>query len=515
MKRIMETGMSLRLRHLLHRRKAAAAIAAAAALLALAGCAGTTAASVSVSTSPTELRIVNEALLGTLDPTACGNTECRRVEYLAYGYLTQFPSGKPELAQSLTAAGGDTTWTAVLRPGLKFSDGRPLTSADVVASFERYLRPPFKGTLDVMKNIVSVTAQGSSAVVFKLAQPDADFPQSLTINTAAIYPAGKLSASGFFARPVSAGPYEITAANLAKGAFTLTANPHYYGAKPEVRTIVFTTVSDGATRLAQVESGQVDYAKSIPANLLKDLPKNLRVEPVNFPGGMIHLVFNDGAGSKSVTTDVRVRQAINLAVNRQQIVSVALSGYMAPLYGLPWIDQPALAPPVSRDVRKAKQLLHGTACQNGCTIRLLDIPDFNWQLPLVTTVVQQNLADIGITVQLVNTPIATLSKVAPDSWDGAVLDPGYDVDTDSSIATGALTAWQWWGTTPSFPDLAALAQQLAVAPASEDAQLKSEINAAFAKDMPWVPLTTLTFLDVSRLPESVIASPIGWKLNIG
>ncbi len=197
--------MSLRLRHLLHRRKAAAAIAAAAALLASPlrrhhrrVCLR--------QTSPTELRIVNEALLGTLDPTACGNTECRRVEYLAYGYLTQFPSGKPELAQSLTAAGGDTTWTAVLRPGLKFSDGRPLISADVVASFERYLRPPFKGTLDVMKNIVSVTAQGSSAVVFKLGQPDADFPQSLTINTAAIYPAWKLSASGFFARPVSASP---------------------------------------------------------------------------------------------------------------------------------------------------------------------------------------------------------------------------------------------------------------------------------------------------------------------
>ena len=68
---------------------------------------------------------------------------------------------------------------------------------------------------------------------------------------------------------------------------------------------------------------------------------------------------------------------------------------------------------------------------------------------------------------------------------------------------------------PIFPDLAKLNQELAVAPASQQAAVIRKINTAFAKDMPWVPLTTLTFLDVSRQPTSVIQSPIGWVMNIG
>jgi peptide/nickel transport system substrate-binding protein len=510
-------------RKTLRRRSLSVSALALVAGLALSACAGQATAPLSVSgnagstgaAATTTLNIVNEAVCPSLDPSLGGSTECRRLMYLSNGYLTDFPNGNPQLAQSITSSNGNLTWTAALRPGLKFSDGSPLTSADVVASFERYLRPPLKGTQEVMKNITSVRAEGPSTVIFTLAQPDAEFPKSITYDIAAIYPADKLNEKNFFAAPVTAGAYAITSANLNTGSYTLRANPYYAGTKPKVTAIDFTTVADGATRLAQVESGQVSYAKSIPADLLKSLPGNLRVVKTGFPGGMIHLVFNDGAGSASVTANVRIRQAINLAVDRQQIASVALGGYMQPLYGVPWADPETDAPAQSRNVQQAKQLLQGTPCQNGCTFKLIDIPDFNWQLPLVSTIVQQNLKDIGINVVLVNTPLATLAKVAPNSWDGAVLDPGSNVMTDASIANGTLATWQWWGTTPVFPDLVSLAAKLQTASASEAPAVKQQIDAQFQKDMPWVPLTILYFLDVTRESASVIDSPIGWRLNVG
>jgi len=486
-------------------------------MLALAACGGTGSSDPAAATSV--LKIVNEADIGTFDPALNGNTEGHRLDYLTYGYLTKFPDGTPELAQALKPTDGNKSWTVTLRPGLKFSDGSPLTSKDVVASFERLLKPP-TNTGEVVENIASVTAPDPNTVLFKLRQPDVAFAKSLAINSAAIFPAANVSSGSFFKTPpISAGPYVIDKGDLASGSYTLTQNPNYWGKAASVKEIDFTTVNDGGTRLAQLESGQVNYAKSIPASQLKGLPSNLHINKVAFPGSMIQLLLNDGPGSSSVTTDPKIRQAINLAVDREQIAKVALSGYMAPLYGIPWADPSKQADAFSRDTTKAKQLLQGTACANGCTIKLLNIADFNWQLPPVSQVVQQNLKDIGINVELVNQPSATIGKVTPsDDWDGMVGDTGSALMTDSSVARLSLTSFQWWtepaNDLPMFPELASLEAKLASAPAKKAAAVRGQIDTEFAKELPWIPLTNLYFLDVSSVPASVVESPIGWRLNL-
>lgn len=470
--------------------------------------------------SPTTIKIANEAYIPTYDPVIANSTDDRRLEYLTYGYLTRFPSGAPELAKTLAASHGNTTWTVTLRHGLKFSDGSPLTAKDVVASFTRFLRPPLKGTQEVMDTIRSVTAKGNATVVFRLTHPDASFPQSLTINTAAVFQADKVSSRKFFqSPPVSAGPYRTVSGNLSTGVFRLKADPYYYGSRPRVTAVTMTTAPDGGARLAQVESGQVDYAKNIPANELKNLPANLQINRVTFPAGQVQILMNDGPGSTSMTRSLRIREAINLAVNRQQIANVALDGYMKPLYGMPWADASSRAPAFARNIQEARQLLKGTPCASGCTLKFLNITDFNWQLPPVTAVVQQNLKAIGINLQLVNQPVATLSKLGPSNdWDGFVADPGANLTTETSIAVLSLTNFQWTTVPPTdlpmFPRLATLTQKLAAAPANKRTPVMAEINAAFKNQLPWIPLTTLTFLDVSRLPRSVVSSPIGWYLNI-
>ncbi len=493
----------------------AAAVASGLALT-LVGCAAAPGdGSATTPEEVTSIRIANEALVTSLDPSQCITTECRRLYYLTNGYLTQLNTGEPDLAESLEPDVDNTVWTVTLREGLTFSDGSQLNSEDVVASFQRYLEPPYAGSLEVFNRIESVEATDALTVVITLTQPDADFRSSIATVPAAIYPSDQLNEPGFFDDPVGAGEYILSSHNLSTGDFSLESNPKYWGPEPQVTSITFSTVSDGATRLAQVQSGQVDYAKSLPANLLSDLPDNLRIERVQFPGGMIHLVFNNYDDSTSITTDVRIRQAIDLAVDREQIATVALAGYMDPLFGMPWLDPADRPEGFERDLDQAKELLRGTACEDGCSLRFVNITDFNWQLPLSSTIVQQNLADIGIEVELINTTFASVPTIPSDQWDGIVLDPGSNVMTDASIGVFNLTTYYWWGDAPQFPDLAALVDELAVAPVDEAPAIREEINRVFTEQVPWVGLTDLTFLDVTSLPESVISSPVGWRLLIG
>ena len=467
----------------------------------------------SAGETPSELRIANEAIVSSFDPVLATHTEGRRIFYLAYGYLTKLADGSPDLAEKLESSNGDQTWTVTLKAGLKFSDGTNLTADDVVASFERYLTGDLAGTQEVFRTMDSVTAKDSTTVEIQLARPDAEFPQSIAIWTAAIFPAAKIVDDSFFEAPVSAGRYILANVDQTAGTYTLTINPNYHGDKPKYEEIEFTTVPDGATRLAQLRNGQVDYAKSLPANLLEGLPEDLAIRRVNFPGGMIQLIFNnDDPASLSLTADQRIRQAINLAVDREEIARVALQGFMDPLYGVPWKSESLRTAAVERDIEAAKNELQGTECENGCKMAFLNLTDFNWQLPVTSVLIQEQLKDVGIEVELVNVATAQWSEVvAQGGWDGYIMDPGYAVMTAASIGYGAVT---WTSPTPDFPELVDLYEELAVASVGDIPNVVGEINQQFADDLPWIPLTTLTFLDVTNLPESAISSPIGWELTI-
>ena len=466
--------------------------------------------------TPETLRIAFEAPIPSFDPLKCGNTECRQTEYLAYGYLGDFGnSGTGGLAERITPSADRATWTVTLRPNLKFSDGADLTPADVVASFERFLAPGTRGTVTPMRNLAAVTASGANEVVFALSAPTPQFDVNLGSSYAAVFPASGLKNDDFFAKPpISAGPFAYTAADLAVGSRTLKANPHYWGTRTKVQTIEMTTVPDGATRYAQLKSGQIQWAKSLPATQLSNVPPPLRVSPGDFPAGLILLTLNNDPSSTSVTKDVNIRRAIDLAVDRAQIARVALRGYMDPAYGIPWEEKESRAPARARDLDAARRLLAGTACANGCALKLVNLTDFNWQQPVTSEILQQNLKDIGIDLELVNTTRATVRSAVSDSWDGMVLPNAAEVPAGGSIAGYYLTTWWWYGPSPRFPNLANLADQMATTPTADVPATAKRINAAFDAEMPYIPLTSLKFIDVTDQPESVIQNVRGWRLVV-
>jgi ABC-type transport system substrate-binding protein len=487
--------------------------------MALAGCGGSSqttssqdAAAAQSAAVPSAIRIADDQVVTTLDPVPIPDYEFDQLTFLWGGFLTTYGPGQPFLAKTVSASDDFKVWTVTLRAGLKFSNGAPITVRDVVASLERVAKTKgiavdqFVGAF--FSNLSSLTAEGGSTVVFRFRAPNPDFAKQVSVPEMVIVPAtGIAEGASFWKHPVSAGRYRIDSADLVNGNFSFSANPSYSGAPPEVKRIVVTSVPDAATRLAQLKSGQIDYAENLPGDLLPQVTGNLRVDPAPWFGGSLLLQPNLAKGS--ILSDVRIRQAINLAIDRNQIAETALGGQIAgrPLYGIPW-NQTNAAPNVAAfppDLAKAGALLKGTACQNGCTVPTTYYTDAVWQLPVTIQVVAQQLSKIGIKLALQGIPISQGSPYTT-GWE---LNMGWTGDYDNStICTSNYYVTSQWETPTGFSSTAmtALGERMAIANPSQLPAMTQQANTLFAQYLPIIPLTTLTYLAGSSLPASVLTN---------
>jgi peptide/nickel transport system substrate-binding protein len=511
---------------ILRPRLVAALAALTVGLTTLAACGGGS-STVSETTSsgvPSTIRIADDVAVPSLSPVVDGAYEEVQLTYLLGGFLTTYGTGnaggQPELAQSLTQSADRLTWTVTLRPNLKFSNGTPLRASDVVASFDQLLATPglrtdlFIGPL--IGPLKSVTATSAQTIVFKLTQPDPNFPKQLAEPDCAIYPAADLAkGTSFFNKPVSAGRYRLQSANLVTGRFVFTANPYYYGPALKVKQVIVTTVPDAATRLAEVKSGQVDYAENLPGNMLSQISGGLRVDAAPWPGGELGLAVNF---RNPIVSNPKVREAMSLALNRSQIVTDALGGNAigVPLSGIPWdqTGQPPNSPTSAPDLTAAKKLLAGTPCAHGCTIPLIVRPDAVWELPVVSTVVQQQLKAVGINIEIKNVPNAQYNTaIQTNDFGLSMLWIGYYDDGENYLGSVFLDPQSGINRNYDGPNsgitssaMSALAGKINLAPAGELPGLISQANTLYAQNLPLIPLTTLTYIAASRLPASVLTN---------
>lgn len=481
--------------------------------LALAGCGasssqGSTAQS---TTIPNQITIADDQVVTGLDPIVNEDYEFDQVTLLWGGYLTTYGPGAPELASTVTSSDDYKVWTVTLRPGVRFSDGAPIQASDVVASFERIAKTPgtdsdiFMGPF--FTDLSSVTADGRSTTVFKFALPEPDFAKQVSIPEFAILPAsGIAKGAAFWKHPISAGRYVIDSADLVDGSFRFSLNPYYPLAHPKVKTIVLMSVPDPATRLAELKSGEIQYAENIPGDYIPQITGNLRLDPAPWFGGFVGLEPNLQKGA--LLSNVRIRQAINLAVNRQQISQTALGGDIAgrPLYGIPW-TQTAATPgvaPFPQSITKAKALLKGTPCQDGCTLDTTYNTNQVWQLPAGVQVLAQQLKKIGITLAL----HGTLENGSPYTagWELRFWVLG-DYDNSATFLSNLYVGEAYLKAEGfSDPVLSALAAKIAVASPAQLPALVDAANKAFAQYLPEISLTTLTYVGATSLPKSVMTN---------
>ena len=186
--------------------------------------------------------------------------------------------GKPQapcLAESWSASEDELTYEFVLRQGVKFHNGEPVTAEDVKFSFERY----HGASHDLMKEqVAAVETPDPRHVQFKLKKPWPDFLTFYSSATGAgwIVPkkyVEKVGDEGFKKAPIGAGPYKFVSFNPGV-ELVLEAFDGYWRKTPSVKRLVMKVIPDEATRLAALKRGEVDIAYSIRGELAEEVRRH-------------------------------------------------------------------------------------------------------------------------------------------------------------------------------------------------------------------------------------------------
>lgn len=411
--------------------KAFAALAGAFAVAALAACSPAGAADPADADT---LHVARAESFDGWDPDkAAAYSTYQTLQGVLEPLLRVAPDGvgvEAGLAETWSYDAAALTWTFELREGTQFSDGTPLTSADVAFSAGVWASGPNYGAL--YANITGVATPDERTAVFSLAAPDSTLPVLMTWSSSAIFPTdfGGLSQDEYFAKPTGAGAFVIADWSPG-GRITLEKNPHYYlEGRPHVDRVVIDVVADATERGAQFQSGQVDIAEYVSAIDAKQYGDELVALPV---GQVEHLSFNT---TRAPLDDPQLRRAIATAIDYDSIVEGAFRGYGSAPRGiippnLPNWAAPSVEP-FSLDLDEARELLAASANPQPGPLELV-YDAGNPTDHLVAQVVTENLAELDIDV--------TLSALET----GAFLSRAYGLDAD-------LVLWSYGAVSPDVID---------------------------------------------------------------
>ncbi|EFL89310.1 ABC transporter substrate-binding protein [Ahrensia sp. R2A130] len=324
------------------------------------------------------------------------------------------------------SADNPNVWKFKLREGVKFHDGSEFDSEDVVFSLNRAMTKDsdFK---ELLASVKEVRADGKYGVDIETTGPNPIMPSNLTnmfildktwaeTNNAVKVQDYEGGEETFAARNANGtGPYKLVSREPDTKT-VLTMNTDYWGKDEfpmEVTEIIYTPIQNAATRVAAMLSGEVDFIQDVPVQDLervnstegltvKTAPQN-RVIFFGMNSGDADLT-SDNVEGKNPLADVRVRQAMNMAINREAIKKVVMreqsipAGMIAPPFVNGWTETLDAVP--TTDVEKAKALMSEAGYGEGFSIRL-DCPNDRYVNDEgICQAAVGMLAQIGVDVQL-------------------------------------------------------------------------------------------------------------------
>lgn len=398
-------------------------------------------ASSTSSNSVLTVGVVNPGPIHALNPFfPAGQSSLAVSDLLGVMYLSmlsQDPNGtlSPQLAQSWTVNSNATQFTFNLRPNLKWSDGQPLTSEDVVFTFHAFMSNPlldaFNGFI-VGPLIQNVTAVSATQVRFTLYHSFAPFLQYAGLGKVIVpqhiwSKVSNITNYSNTANPVGDGPFVIT--NWSPGASVIhySPNPYYYGPKPKLAGIAVQILSSTSNIASLLETGSLDLAQPVSSQI-SALKSVSNMNLAQSPGEAVFGTYFDPAGlllfdnllyPYNIT---QVRQAIAYGINRTQVVELGLNGYGTPgsQGQLPpsmtqWI--PSNLPNYTFNPSLAKQMLINQGFKLGSN-GFLEFPNGTaWTPQIIDTggatsnivsVIVQNLRSAGIDASELVVTIGTL-----------------------------------------------------------------------------------------------------------
>nr|WP_181701493.1 ABC transporter substrate-binding protein [Chthonobacter albigriseus] len=462
--------------------------------------------------------------IATLDPAIGYDWQNWSMIKSLYSRLMDYKPGTaepvPSLAESFDVAPDGLTYTFKIRKGVKFSNGRELVAGDVKYSIERAVNPKtqgpgagFFGAIAGFDALSGGTAEGLSGietpddytVVFKLSRPDATFLHVMAINFASIVPKEAVEAAGadFGKQPVGSGAFTLKEWVIGQ-RLVFEKNPNFYVPDtPKIDSFTVEVGQEPLVALLRLQKGEVDIAGD-------GIPPAKFLEMKDGPDAADMIVDGDQLQTGYITLnvkvkpldDVKVRQALNHAINKERITRI-VNGRATPANQ----PLPPLMPGYDKsytgyayDVEKAKALLAEAGLADGFeTVLYASSTDPN---PRIAQAIQQDLAAIGVKAEikaLANANVIAAGGTegeAPMIWSGGMAwiadfpDPSNFYGPILGCAGATTGGWNWsWYCNKDIDARAIAADSMSdPAKAEERAKAWGSIFTDIMADAPWIPV---------------------------
>jgi peptide/nickel transport system substrate-binding protein len=299
------------------------------------------------------------------------------------------------------------TLVVKLRPNVTFNDGTPVDASAVKYSIERHQTYPGTARRGDLGSLTAVEIVDPLTVRFRLKGPDVVFLSQLGVRAGVLVSPTAAEAAGkdFALKPICAGPYKFTE-RVAQDRIVIDKVPGYWDAANfHFSRVIFRPITDSTVRLANLRAGAIDINMNVPPTLAEEVRKDAKLKLHTFDGlGYTGLTVNMGRNNTTpgpFGTDKRIRQAFDLAIDREAIVNVVFNGvHAANAYPVPptspFFDK--TMPQPKRDVAKAKALLAAAGVKLPFVLPLTVIN--NPEAVQVAEVMQSMAAEAGFELKL-------------------------------------------------------------------------------------------------------------------
>ncbi|GEB32986.1 MULTISPECIES: ABC transporter substrate-binding protein [Brevibacillus] len=427
--------------------------------------------------------------------------------------LSRDTSGKiiPGLAEKYEISPDGKTWTFTIRKNIRFHTGNPVTAAAVKESFDRMLEiSPVKGIVGPIEKVEATDEQTLKVHFSKPFSPFINVVISGMVSPVDTKAAKELG-DGFGDKPSGTGPIQFE--KRERGASLLFKKNPEYNWGPEyvankgplhIDNVLFRFLKDDDTRMMEFKKGTIHVLHDVPANSVAELQSLPGVDiQKTMDIGIKYIAFNN---KHPLFSDVRLRKAVALSVDRDPLVQVALNGFGKPIYG-------PLAPTIfgyseaienkakqmyTRNVAESKQLLadagwtdtnnDGIVDKDG---KPLSVEILVSQQPAFTRaaqILQSQLREAGIDLKITVQEMTTIKdRISKKSYDMALMYYGwYDADILFLIFEKSNAESRMHYTRPELDDL--LNKGREASSEEERIRIYEQAQEILLNDSPWVPL---------------------------
>lgn len=465
---------------------------------------------------PSEVTVAFAASMGTLNPILGDGLQTINAEGLIGEGLYEFGYGTtskpdPGLAESSSVSANKLTWTFKLRPNLKFSNGSPLAASDVAATLNHDITTKANVYSDLTAPMKAASAPNTTTVVLSLKAPYPDLKTVLAEAGFLILPASawaQPTSSSYWDHPVSAGPYEMKSWDGGNTA-VMVENPYYWGPKPAIHTVKFTTIADSNTAESELKTGEIDMAGDLPMSTEPELASERGVTwKLVEAYGLYGFALND---NEAPFTNVKVRKAVNDAITRQILNKELWRGDAKPISGFWPSTMTGYNPKLStkQNLSAARSLLKGTPCAKGCNVTMTYNPANGPWAELGSEIAASELGAIGIHV--------SITEVGTTKWDDTVLSAkNYQIAltyiyTSANYPNGLLeydalssSYFKAFYSNWSNPKIAGLVTKADESTGASEVSALHAITKLFLATQPFVTVATWNTMWAQRVPDKYI-----------